>query len=161
MSREGGGASGVSGRAVAAWTAACLLIVLMTTNPAYKALVLAAALCALVAGAGARRLKTLLLAVAILASFSTVLNFVSAHIGATVLFSLPAGIPGIGGPFTLEALVYGVVGGITIAAAVLAAAPFSVMLASHDVVDAMPRWLSSTGSAVAASMNLVPALATP
>jgi energy-coupling factor transport system permease protein len=150
----------VSARAVAAWTAACLLIVLMTTNPAYKALVLAAALSALIAGAGVRRLKRPLIAVCILAAFSALLNFVSAHLGATVLFALPAAIPGVGGPFTLEALAYGIVGGITIAAAVLAAAPFSIMLAAHDVVDAMPRWLSSTGSAVAASMNLVPAIGT-
>ena len=34
----------VSARALAAWSAACLLIVLMTTNPAYKGAVLAAML---------------------------------------------------------------------------------------------------------------------
>jgi energy-coupling factor transport system permease protein len=143
---------------VAAWSAACLFIVLFTTNPAYKASVLAAAIVTVAAGAGLRRIRRLLFAIALLATFTSLLNFVSAHLGATVFFSLPSSIPGLGGPYTLEALAFGFVGGITIAAAVLAAAPFSLMLSAHDVVDALPRILSRSGAAIAASLNLVPAV---
>ena len=50
-------------------------------------------------------------------------------------------------------------GGITIAAAVLAAAPLSLMLKTHEVMDALPAMLSRTGAAVAASLNLVPSVA--
>src|SRR5262249_26027218 len=53
----------MNARAVAAWSATCLFIVLFTTNPAYKALVLAAALTALAAGAGLRRIRGWLTAV--------------------------------------------------------------------------------------------------
>ena len=147
-------------RGVAAWSAACIVIVLSTTNPAYKALVLAAAFAALAAGAGLARMRPVLLGVGLVVAFAVLLNFVSAHLGRTVLFSLPAAIPGVGGPYTLEALAYGVSGGITIAAAILAAAPFSLLLKSHQVMDALPPALSRTGTAIAASLNLVPAVAT-
>jgi energy-coupling factor transport system permease protein len=150
----------MNARAVAAWSACCLFIVLSTTNPVYKVMVLAAALSALAAGAGLRRIRGLLVAVLFIAAFATLLNFVSAHLGATVLFALPAQIPALGGPYTLEALVFGASAGITIAAAILAAAPFSVLLDSHEVMDALPAPLSRTGVAIASSLNLVPAVAT-
>ena len=109
----------MNARAVAAWSACCLFIVLSTTNPVYKVMVLAAALSALAAGAGLRRIRGLLVAVLFIAAFATLLNFVSAHLGATVLFALPEQIPALGGPYTLEALVFGASAGITIAAAIL------------------------------------------
>src|ERR1700687_290857 len=146
--------------ALAAWWASCLFIVHPTTTPIYKVLVLAAALCPLAAGAGLVRPRRLLFAVVLIAAFAMVLNFVSAHLGATVLFALPDQIPALGGPYTLEALVFGASGGITIAAAILAAAPFSLLLDSHEVMDALPAPLSRTGVAIASSLNLVPAVAT-
>ncbi len=150
----------MNARAVAAWSGCCLFIVLSTTNPVYKVMVLAAAVSALAAGAGLRRIRSLLVAVLLIAAFATLLNFVSAHLGATVLFALPDQIPAVGGPYTLEALVFGASGGITIAAAILAAAPFSLLLDSHEVMDALPAPLSRTGVAIASSLNLVPAVAT-
>jgi energy-coupling factor transport system permease protein len=150
----------MNARAVAAWTAACLFVVLYTSNPLYKTLVLAAALSALVAGAGWRRSRRLLLGVALISGFAVLLNFVSAHLGTTALFALPAGIPGLGGPYTLEALAFGLMGGATIAAAILAAAPFSLILKSHEVMDALPAVLARTGTAIAASLSLVPAVVT-
>ncbi|MGH7764395.1 MAG: energy-coupling factor transporter transmembrane component T [Candidatus Dormibacteraceae bacterium] len=149
----------MNARAVAAWSAACLCIVLSTSNPVYKTLVLAAALAALAAGVGPSRMRPLVAGVALVAVFATALNFVSAHLGTTVLFSLPDSIPAVGGPYTLEALAYGVSGGVTIAAAILAAAPFSLLLKSHQVMDALPSALARTGTAIAASLNLVPSVA--
>lgn len=149
----------MSARAVAAWSAACMFIVLSSSNPVYKGLVLAAALIAIGAAAGLRRMRPLLLGVSLIAIVATFLNFVSAHLGSTVLISLPAQVPILGGDYTLEALAFGAVGGLTIAAAILAASPFSLLLASHDVIDAMPAALSRTGAAVAASVNLVPVVA--
>jgi len=153
-----GVATPVNARAVAAWSAACLFVVLFTTNPAYKALVLAAAIASLAAGAGLHRMRGLLTGVVLIAAFATLLNFISAHLGATVLFELPASIPAVGGPYTLEALAAGLSGGLTVGAAIVAAAPFSLMLASHDVMDALPAVLSRTGAAIAASLNLVPSV---
>jgi energy-coupling factor transport system permease protein len=149
----------MNARSVAAWSAACLFIVLFTTNPAYKVTVLAAAIASVAAGAGLHRMRGLLTGIVLIAAFATLLNFVSAHLGRTVLFSLPTSIPALGGPYTLEALATGVSGGITVGAAIVAAAPFSLMLAAHDVMDALPNALSRTGAAIAASLNLVPAVA--
>jgi energy-coupling factor transport system permease protein len=148
----------LNARAVAAWSAACLFIVLFTTNPAYKATVLAAAIASLAAGAGFHRMRGLLTAVLLIAAFATFLNFVSAHLGTTVLFVVPYAIPGIGGPYTFEALAAGMSGGLTVGTAIVAAAPFSLMLASHDVMDALPGALSRTGAAIAASLSLVPSV---
>ena len=144
---------------MAAWSATCIFIVLSTTNPVYKAAVLVAALAALATGVGLRRMRAVLTGVALVGVFAVVLNFVSAHLGATVLFALPDQIPALGGPYTLEALAFGATGGLTVAAAILAAAPFSLLLASHEVMDALPSALSRTGAAIAASLNLVPAVA--
>jgi energy-coupling factor transport system permease protein len=122
-------------------------------------LVLAAAFVVLAASAGLQRMRRLLTGVVLIAAFDALLNFVSAHLGRTVLFALPDSIPALGGPYTLEALAFGVSGGLTIAAAVLAAAPFSLLLSPHDVMDALPAALARTGTAIAASMNLVPLVA--
>ena len=149
----------MNARAVAAWSATCIFIVLSTTNPAYKAAVLAAALAALAAGVGLHRLRGLLIGVVLIGAFAVALNFVSAHLGTTVLFTVPEQVPALGGPYTLEALAFGATGGLTVAAAILAAAPFSLLLASHEVMDALPSALSRTGAAIAASLNLVPAVA--
>lgn len=148
----------MNAKAVAAWSAACLFVVLFTTNPIYKLVVLAAAFTALVASAGWTRMKRLTLSVGAVAAVAVLLNFISAHLGATVLFRLPASIPAIGGPYTLEALVFGVSGGLTLAAAILAAAPFSLLLQPHEVMDALPTTLARTGTAIAASVNLVPSI---
>src|SRR5260370_25023214 len=148
----------LNARAVAAWSAACLFIVLFTTNPAYKALVLAAAIASLAAGAGLRRIRGLLTGVVVIAAFATLLNFISAHLGASQLFALPASIPAVGGPYTLEALAAGLSGGLTVAAAIVSPAPFSLMLASHAVMDALPAALSRTRPAIAASLTLGPAV---
>lgn len=148
----------MNAKAVAAWSAACLFIVLFTSNPIYKGLILAAALAALAAGAGFRRMKRLLAGVAVVASLDVLLNFVSAHVGTTILFQLPDAIPAFGGRYTLEAFAYGVSGGLTIAAAIAVAAPFSLLLGAHDVVDALPAALSRTGTTLAASVSLVPAI---
>src|SRR4029077_9246172 len=149
----------LNARAVVAWSVTCIVIVLSTSNPAYKATVLAAALCALAAGVGLRRLRGLLMGVLLIALFAVALNFLSAHLGTSVLFALPSQIPAIGGPYTLEALAFGATGGLPVAAAIISPAPFSLLLASHEVMDALPSALSRTGAAIAASLNLVPSVA--
>ena len=148
----------MNARAVAAWSATCIFIVLSTTNPAYKAAVLAAALIALAAGVGLRRLRGVLIGVLLIAAFAVALNFVSAHLGTTVLFSIPNQVPALGGPYTLEALAFGATGGLTVAAAILAAAPFSTLLASHEVMDALPAALSRTGAAIVQEVGKIAVL---
>jgi energy-coupling factor transport system permease protein len=149
----------LNGRAVAAWSAACLLAVLLTTNPGYRSLVLLAALAAVLTGAGWARTRRLLVGVALAVLAAVALNFAFSHLGADAVFSLPDWWPLVGGPWTVEALLFGIASGLALAAAMLAMAPLSLLLEPHQVVDALPAPLARTGAAMAASLNLVPALA--
>ena len=62
----------------------------------------------------------------------------ASHTGDHAFLVLPAGIPVIGGTLTIEAALFGLSTGIGIAAAVLAAAPLSLVLEPHALVDALP-----------------------
>src|SRR5258708_28391431 len=101
-------------------------------------------------------MRGLLTGVGLIAAFATFLNFISAHLGATVLFELPASIPAVGGPYTLEALAAGLSGGLTVAAAIVAAAPFSLMPATPHPMGPPPAAPSRSRAAMSASLNLIP-----
>lgn len=148
----------MSARAAAAWSAACLIIVLTTTNPAYRLGILASTVVVLLGSAGLRRARRALLAAAVAGLLSAAFNFVLSHLGADVLFRLPEWLPALGGPYTLEAAVFGVAAGVTLAAAVLAVAPLALLVEPDQVIDALPSFLHGSGAAVAAALNLVPGL---
>jgi energy-coupling factor transport system permease protein len=143
-------------RPVVAWSAAALAVVLATGNPAYRLLALAAVLTVVLGSAGLARSRRLLLGATLLGASAALFNLLLSHVGGTVLFELPESVPAVGGPYTLEALVFGLVTGATLAAALLAVAPLSLLLEPHEVVDALPRALARTGGAVASGLNLVP-----
>jgi energy-coupling factor transport system permease protein len=150
----------MSARAAALWSATCLVVVLSTSNPVYRGLVLLAGLALVLTTVGARRATRILVAVGIAGALVALLNMALSHLGATILFGLPDWVPGLGGPYTLEALAFGLSSGITIGACLLAVAPFSLLLGPEDVLDALPPALSRTGSALAAAVNLVPVVVT-
>jgi len=135
-------------------------VALGTTNPWYRGLVAlaAAALLARRALPGARVRPLLRLVVAAVAG-AAILNPLVGHVGEDVLVTLPPALPVLGGPVTLEGAVFGLVAGLGIAAAVLAVAPLSLAVESHDLVNALPDQLNRTGAAVSAALNLVPGLA--
>jgi len=150
----------MSSRAFAAWSAAALVVVLTSTNPVYRVLVLLVALNVLLA---LRRpdasLRALFIAVGVAAVLATLLNAVLSHTGQHVLFIVPEQIPGIGGPITAEAVLYGADVALGIAAAVLAITPLSRVLHPHDLVDAFPAPLQRSAALIGAALNLVPAMA--
>ena len=149
----------MNARALTAWSAAGLLIVLASNNPVYRGLVMLAAVNVLLASLPRERsLRPLLLAVALAALATALLNPLLSHTGEHLLPGLPGWVPGIGGPLTLESVAYGAGSGIGLAAAVLAVAPLSLSLQPHELVDALPRSLERTGTALAAALNLVPAI---
>lgn len=147
-------------RAWAAWSAASLVVVLTSTNPVYRALMLLVALNVLVA---LRRrdaaLRPLLLAALVAGVLAAVLNTVLSHTGDHVLVVLPDAIPAIGGPITVESVVYGIDVALGIGAAVLCVAPLSRVLHPHDLLDAFPPALQRTAALTGSAINLVPAVA--
>jgi energy-coupling factor transport system permease protein len=131
-------------RALAAWSAAALLMALSSGDPVYRGAVLLCGLNLVLArGRRGPGLRGLLIGVGVAAATST-------------LVRLPAGIPAIGGALTLEAIAFGLATGLGIAAATLAVAPLALVCEPHELVDALPAALARTGVAVGAALNLIP-----
>lgn len=147
-------------RALAAWSLSGVAIALSSGNPVYRTLVL---LCALNVLLALRRpevsLRGLLTALLVAAVIAITVTTLSSHTGAHALLTLPSGVPIVGGPLTLEAAIFGASTGIGIAAAVLAAAPLSLVLMPHSLVDALPSVLARTGAAIGTALNLIPGIA--
>lgn len=147
-------------RALAAWSAAGLVVVLTSTNPLYRVLVILVALNVLLT---LRRpdaaLRPLFVAVGVACALAVVLNTLLSHTGAHTLFTVPGEVPGVGGAVTVEAVIYGVDVALGLAAAVLVVAPLSRVLHPHDLIDAFPAVLQRTAALTGAAVNLVPAVA--
>jgi energy-coupling factor transport system permease protein len=150
----------VNPRALAAWSLAGLVVALGTTNPYYRGLVALAGIALLRSRARPEaRLRPLFLLLLSAAVGAALLNPLLSHLGDDVLFSLPGWIPVAGGPITAEAAVFGLVAGLGIVASALAVAPLSLAIESHELINALPRFLDRTGTAVSASLHLVPGIA--
>jgi energy-coupling factor transport system permease protein len=147
-------------RALAVWSLSAVTIALSTGSPVYRTLVLLCALNLLIAlrrpGVSLRGLLIALVVAAVIAIATTTL---ASHTGDHPFLVLPSGIPVIGGALTLEAALFGLATGIGIAAAVLAAAPLSLVLQPHALVDALPGALARTGAAIGTALNLIPGIA--
>lgn len=150
----------INPRALSAWSAAALVVVLTSTNPVYRALVLLVALNLLLS---LRRpdaaLRWLFIAVGVASALAVLFNILLSHTGAHIIVMLPDQIPGIGGPITTESVIYGLDVALGLAAAVLAVAPLSRVVHPHDLIDAFPRPLQRTAALTGAAVNLVPAVA--
>jgi energy-coupling factor transport system permease protein len=150
----------VNPRALAAWSVAGITIALASGNPVYRVLVLLCALNVLVA---LRRpdvsLRGMAIALLVAALIAIVITTLASHTGDHAFLVLPAGIPVFGGPLTIEAALFGASTGLGIAAAVLAAAPLSLVLMPNSLVDALPSALARTGAAIGTALNLIPGIA--
>jgi energy-coupling factor transport system permease protein len=147
----------VNARALIVWSLAGLVVALSTTNPVYRAIVALIAVNVLLAWRRPDQdLGFLFRAILFTTIGAVVLNVVVGHLGATVLFNLPDGWPLVGGPWTLESIVYGFNTALGLAAAVLVVAPLSYVIEPHELVDALPQPIERAGIVVAAALNLVP-----
>jgi energy-coupling factor transport system permease protein len=70
---------------------------------------------------------------------AALINGLNVHVGATVLLTLPPTLPLIGGPITLEALVYGAVNGLAITTLLAAFTLVTRVLTVHEVIGLIPR----------------------
>jgi energy-coupling factor transport system permease protein len=127
----------------ALWLTAVVLLLSLTRNPLYIGLVLLWV--AVVTGCA-----TLVqpLAPPILSPWrfglvvvptAALINGLNVHVGATVLLTLPPTLPLIGGPITLEALVYGAVNGLAITTLLAAFTLVTRVLTVHEVIGLIPR----------------------
>lgn len=146
-------------RAVAAWSAAAVAMVVLTNNPVYRALIGLVALNFILArhrrGVAVGPLLSIL---GVFGLVTMAYNPLISHAGVHQVASIPSEIPGIGGPITLESMAFGVFAAVGILAAALSVAPLLLILEPTDLLDVLPRGLHGTGTALAASFNLVPAV---
>jgi energy-coupling factor transport system permease protein len=88
--------------------------------------------------------------------FGALLNGLTSHVGATVFLRIPAWVPLLGGPVTLEALIYGAVNGLNLAIVFGGFAAFSRALSARDVLQLTPKAFKESGVVVSIAMSFVP-----
>lgn len=126
------------------WLAAAMVALTVTRNPLYLAVTL---LCigmvyALIAPAADEQ-RSLLLSPwrfgLVVVTVSALFNALMVHVGAHVLFTLPAWLPLIGGPFTLEALVYGALNGLALTGLFVAFGAINRSISVQAMLRLVPR----------------------
>ena len=83
-------------------------------------------------------------------------NLISTHAGRMVLVTLPRSWPLIGGPITLEALLYGLASGASLFAMLLVFATFNLAVDQHRLLRWVPSGLYQAGLVVSIALAFVP-----
>ena len=141
------------------WLVAAATGALITRNPLYLCLAL---LTSAVIGSGRRpanepaTLTAWARLAAVLGMVVALLNALTAHYGSTVLFSIPRDIPLLGGPITLEALAFGVTGGMSLAATIFAFVVFNAHVSPQSLLRLAPRFAYRMSVAVSIAVLFVP-----
>jgi len=91
---------------------------------------------------------------------ATLFNLLFAHAGNIVLFSLPRNWPLVGGPITLEGLLYGLAHGASLFAVLLVFAAFNLSLDANRMLRWLPAGLFQAGLIVSIAISFVPQLMT-
>ncbi len=143
-----------------AWVAAGVIALSLTRNPVYLLLLLAwigAVLRAarLAPDAPPLPLSPLRFAL-VLILFSALFNALTAHLGQTALFQLPGWLPLLGGPVTLEALIYGLLNGLVLTGFFLAWTVLFVAVPTQALIRLIPRAFYPAGVVVSIAVAFVP-----
>jgi energy-coupling factor transport system permease protein len=146
-------------RAWVVWLFAGALLAILIGNPLYLVLLLIISrlnsyACA-PATARERQLPFWRISVMILV-FSTLFNLLTAHVGHTVLVTLPAGWPLIGGPLTLEAAIYGFLSGLRLVTMLSFFLAFNTIVPVSELTGLTPRALHELGLVVLIALTYVP-----
>lgn len=138
--RRGGA---IHAMAWALWLTAVVILLSVTRNPLYIALVLLWVAVVTSSAALAQPLAPRLLSPwrfgLVVMPTAALINGLHVHVGATVLLTLPPTLPLIGGPLTLEAVVYGAVNGLAITTLLAACTLVMRALTVHEVIGLIPR----------------------
>ena len=134
------------------WAAAILLVAASTRHPLPLLILLLA-----VVGAARRyrqpfpwRMTLTLVAV------GAFWNLLGVHVGSHPLFRLPATWPFLGGPWTLEALLYGAANGLALAVILAAFALVFALLSPRELARMTPAALYEAGLVLSVALAFVP-----
>jgi energy-coupling factor transport system permease protein len=144
----------------AAWLIAALVALSATRNPLYLFLTL---LCiAIVNAVVGGQQQSLNQSVSpwrfamVVVPLSALFTAVTAHFGGTVVLRLPDGLPVLGGPVTLEALVFGAINGLVLTGILAAFLTFTVALPTRSLIRLIPRTFYPVAIVVSIGLNFVP-----
>lgn len=137
------------------WAGAAATVALLTRNPWYLALLGVAALLVgrRATGAQLRGLLSPRLLLSILL-FPAALNLLLSRTGATVLLELP--LPWVGGPYTLEAFLFGLSAGVQLAALFAVMVAFGRAVGPADLLRRTPPGLYPVGVAATVALTFAP-----
>ncbi len=151
------------------WLAAATLATLTTRNPLYLTIILFAAgfvfavLLRRDAGqatgsAAARSTlwKPVVRLALFLGLFTILFNTLTVHFGDHILFSLPANWPVIGGPITLEAVLYGVSTALSFMVLILVFTVFNSAVGTQNVLRMVPAFAYQAGVTLTIALSFIP-----
>jgi energy-coupling factor transport system permease protein len=136
------------------WSATSAVVALLVRNPYYLLLLALATLVVARAALKMKSLRTPLMLFASMLVFPTLLNLIFSRTGQTVLLQLPLRL--IGGPYTLEALLFGLTSGLQIATLFLVMWVFSQAVTPLDLLRRMPPGFSTAGVMASIGMTFAP-----
>jgi len=145
------------------WTAAGAALSMLTRNPTYGVLLLGVALVHYAAASRAHAgegggWSSLIRLAAGLSLLVVPFNALSVHAGEHVLFRLPESWPIIGGPITLEALVWGACSALGLLTLLILFATFNLTVDQAQILRLTPSFLYEAGLIVSISLTFIPQL---
>ncbi|MBX3015062.1 MAG: hypothetical protein KF832_26315 [Caldilineaceae bacterium] len=146
----------------ALWLLAGLVLLSSTRNPLYLGLILS--WLAVVSGtarwsglvAQPQQLFTPLRFGLVVIPLAALINALNVHIGGTVLWVVPRSLPLIGGPITLEAVVYGALNGVVLVGIYALFALVNQVLSVRAVVGLIPRAYHPLAIVVTIALTFAP-----
>ena len=151
------------------WLIAGMVAVLVTRNPFYLTiLLLAAAFLYAVLLRRARQQqndaahsqplawRAIVYLALFMWGFSILFNALTVHVGDHVLFSLHVQWPIIGGPITLESIIYGFITGLNFVSLILLFAIYNSVLGPQTILRMIPGFAYQTGVAVSIAISFIP-----
>jgi energy-coupling factor transport system permease protein len=143
-----------------AWLVAAALPALSTRNPLYLCLILLAAGVNFTALRGqsstARSWGAFVRLGATLWLFTIPFALLTAHYGRMILFRLPQSWPVVGGPITVEALLYGFSSGLALVTLLMVFAVFNIAVDQASLLRMTPAFIYQTGVVAAIAVAFVP-----
>jgi len=136
------------------WTMAATVVALIVRHPVYLVIVALAAIAVRAQASHGRTLAGDMRLGLSLLLIPALFNLAFSRAGQTVLLELA--LPLIGGPYTLEALVYGLTAGVQIAAMMLVVLAMSLVVRPTDLLRRMPSSLGQVGMSASMAISFVP-----
>ncbi|MDF1513637.1 MAG: energy-coupling factor transporter transmembrane component T [Anaerolineae bacterium] len=150
----------IDARAMLVWLFSLMVSASFNRNPLYSILLFMIALWVHDTCASADQRDMLPLAplrfALVAVPVSAIFNGLFTHVGDTVLFTLPLQLPLVGGPISVESLIYGLVNGLSLAIIFTGFAAFNRAIPVRDLIRLTPRAFYESGIVVSIALTFVP-----